>query len=118
MNLEYEWNILLRVESAVTELATALVTLTVRASATSSVSSSLLVTAIVLTKSDAVTVCASSMVSGTMYAVALIEVAGAAVRPIEYSVFTAEALDTEAEANIIDDTADVNFIFTRNFLLT
>jgi hypothetical protein len=53
-----------------------------------------------------------------MYAVALIEVAGAAVRPIEYSVFTAEALDTEAEANIIDDTADVNFIFTRNFLLT
>jgi hypothetical protein len=53
-----------------------------------------------------------------MYAVALIDTAGAAVKPIEYSVFAAEALDTEAEANIIDDTADVNFIFTRNFLLT
>ena len=108
----------MRLESAVTELAIALVTLTVRSSEANKVSSSLLTTAIVLTISDAVTVCASSIVSGTMYAVALIEVAGAAVRPIEYSVFTAEALDTEAEANIIDDTADVNFIFTRNFLLT
>ena len=111
-----EWNILLRVESAVTELANALVTLTVRASAATRISSSLLVTAIVLTKSDAVTVWAFSIVSGIMYAVALIDVVGAAVKPIEFSALACVMPDTEAEARIRVDTAAENFMFTRNSL--
>jgi hypothetical protein len=110
-----EWNILLRVESAVTELANALVTLTVKASEDVNVSAATTVYA-KLTKSDTVTVCSSNIVNGTMNAVALIDVVGAAVRPIEFSSLACVIPDTEAEARIRVDTAAENFIFTRSFL--
>jgi hypothetical protein len=113
-----EWNILLIVESAVTELTNDLVTLTVKASAMAAVSDKGLVIVKLLIKSAIDTVCSLSTSSGTINAVALIDVAGAAVKPIKSSTLfvTAAILDTEAEANISDVTAAVNFIFTRSFL--
>jgi hypothetical protein len=51
-----------------------------------------------------------------MNAVALIDVVGAAVRPIEFSSLACVIPDTEAEARIRVDTAAENFIFTRSFL--